>query len=216
MTENDLLQSDHPDTDITLHDQSANFLLKEYDRLVEYQKITIESYDRWFNIYLASASAGVIIIVPLAQVTSSENGSIIINIILFGLLILGFVNFVGLSFANGTSIQHERAIRLIQDYFSERNPKITDFLYFRKNKIGVPGTGAKALLIRGITGGSPKSLLVLLNSIVGTVLLIRLGIGTDLLSLTTFSQIVIGLVVFVIILALHMFYAKLIYRTHGV
>jgi hypothetical protein len=30
---------------------SVEFLLKEYERLVEYQKLTIDDYNRWFNVY---------------------------------------------------------------------------------------------------------------------------------------------------------------------
>ena len=197
-------------------EHSIEFLLREYERLVEYQKITIESYDRWFNIFLAAASAGVIVLVPLVQSVTFENQATTINIIILGLLILGIVNFIGLSFSNATSIQYERAMRLIQDYFIEHEPLTFNYLYFRKHQIGISGTGIKALISRALTGGSPKSFLVLINSLMGSVLLIKVGSEIGIISLNTALQVIIWIIVFVSILALHLIYARIVYKVHGI
>jgi hypothetical protein len=217
MTDLNTLPANVSSEKCTIKDEhSIEFLLREYERLVEYQKITIESYDRWFNIYLAAASAGVIILVPLAQAVTSGNQPAIINIIILGLLILGLVNFVGLSFSNATSIQYERAMRLIQDFFIEHEPLTSNYLYFRKHQIGIPGTGIKALIGRALTGGSPKSFLVLINSLMGAVLLIKVSFDISILSLNTVLQVTIGIIIFVLILALHLIYARIVYKVHGI
>lgn len=195
---------------------SIEFFLKEYDRLVEYQKITVESYYQLFNIFLAAASAGVIVLVPLTQAVTSGKQPAIINIIIFGLFILGIVNFVGLSFSNATSIQYERAMRLIQDYFIEHEPLIINYLYFRKVQIGIPGTGIKALIGRALTGGSPKSFLVLINSLMGAVLLSKVGFELDILISNTVLRIATGIIIFASILALHLTYTRIVYKIHGI
>jgi hypothetical protein len=66
--------------------------LKEYDRLVEYQKITMDDYNRWFNVYLGVASTTIVVLVPLSQAIKTGNEPLITNIILLGLLFVGLVN----------------------------------------------------------------------------------------------------------------------------
>jgi hypothetical protein len=135
---------------------TIDFLLKEYGRLIEYQKITIDDITRWFNIYIGVASAAFVLLVPLAQTLNTGNEPLIRDIILFGLLFVGVTNFIGLTNANATNIHYERAIRLIQKYFIERDTITKDFLYFETRNIGIKGSGVRALIIRGLMGGAPR------------------------------------------------------------
>jgi hypothetical protein len=195
--------------------KAAEFLLKEYDRLVEYQKLTLDDYNRWFNIYLGVASAAIVVLVPLSQAIPTGNEPLISNIILLGLLFIGYANFVGLSYANSTSIQHERAIRLIQDYFIKQEPNLTKYLYFRVNKVGVTGTGIRALITRGLSSGSPKSLLVLINSIVASILLVKIGVETGYWS-NAYQSLYIGSAIFIASSILHLLIARTVYKVHGI
>ena len=196
-------------------EKTIEFLLKEYDRLVEYQKITIEDSSRWFNVYLGIASAAIIVLVPLSQTLTAGNSSLILSIILFGLLFIGLVNFLGLSFANSTSIHFELAIRLIQDYFIAHDANTTKYLYFRANKVGIPGTGFRALITRGLLSGSPRTLLVWINSIIASIVLVKVGLEIGYWS-SNFQSVLFGSFVFVISALIHVLIALIVHRTHGI
>ena len=178
--------------------------------------MAIDSYNRWFNVYLAVASAAIVVLVPLTQTLTSGNQPTIVNITLLGLLVLGVANFVGLSFSTAISIQYERAMLLIQDYFIEREPNKTKLLHFRTRRIGVPGTGFRALIIRGLTDGSPKSMLVLTNSIVISVLTVKIGVESGVIQPDSLIQVIMAIVTFVLGATLHLLYSRIVYKMHGV
>ena len=194
--------------------KSIELLLKEYDRLVEYKKITLENYDRWFNIYLAVATAALVILIPLTQTLVTGTEPYIANLILLGLLLLGVSTFTGLSFANARSIHLERAIRHIQDYFISQEQNLEKWLYFRVTDTVVPGTGFKALVTRGVTGGSPKSILVVINSAVSVSLIIKIGIETGVLTYNYLFLMVFGSIIFLVTAFLHLAYARIVYKTN--
>lgn len=196
-------------------DKTIDFLFKEYDRLVEYQKLTIDDYSKRFNIYLGIASAAIVVLVPLSQAIKTGNEPLIANIILLGLLFVGFAIFIGLSYANSTSIQYERAIRLLQDYFIKDEPNVIKYLYFRTTEVGVTGTDFRALITRGLSSGSPKSLLVFLNSIVSSALIVKVGIEMSYWN-TIIQFILVGSIVFAGSILLHLSIARIVYRVHGI
>jgi len=195
---------------------SIDFLLKEYDRLVEYQKTTIEDYNRWFNVYVGVASASIVILVPLSQTLKTGNESLLIDIILVGLFLIGAVNFTGLSYANATNTHLERAIRLIQDCFTERDHHAGSFLYFRKYDIGVSGSGPRALIIRGLTGGSPKALLVFINSIVASILVVKVSIEFGYLKFEFWPSLLEGVAVFLTVAFFHLMMAIIVNRVNDI
>lgn len=192
------------------------FLLKEYEHLVEYQKVTVEGYDRWFNVYLTIGAAVVTVVIPLIQSFSSGNKTDIINLILGGFIVFGTLNFVGLSYSNAVSIHYERAIRLIQDRFITQNPDIQKCLYFRSNSLGVGGNRFGSMMIRGITNGSPKSTVVIINSSLLAFLLIKIGFEQGVIHISLPLQLLAGFILFIIFGIFHVLLGLIIYKVHAV
>jgi hypothetical protein len=79
----------------------------------------------------------------------------------------------------------------------------------------VAGTDFRALIIRGLSSGSPKSLLVLINSLVSSILVVRLGTGMGYWSLI--SQFVLASsLVFVASVVMHLLITRIVYKVHGI
>lgn len=199
-----------------LDNLSIEFLLKEYERLSEYQKASFDSYHRRFDIYLAAVSGTLVIAAALSQSTLSQFQEKSLPIILGALLILGLNVFSSLSYSNASQVHLERAARLIQKGFLEREPSISRFLYFDQQHSKITGTKFRTLLIRGITGGGHKSILVIANSILLAVALIRLLNWTDAIDLSISAQVIIGLIAFVLSSLMHVVYAQWIYKINGI
>jgi hypothetical protein len=197
-------------------ESEADFLLKEYEHLVEYQKVTVEGYDRWFSIYLTLGAAVITVIIPLVQSFSSGNKPAILDLILGGLVAFGILNFMGLSYSNAVSIHYERAIRLIQDHFITQYPDLINSLYFRKTSLGIEGTKFQSLIIRGLSTGSQKSTVVVINSILIPLLLIKVGVEQGIILFDIQYQLIMGLAIFIISGILHVLIGLLIYKVHGV
>lgn len=211
-----LNQGNEAFTNIKSDSLDNEFLLKEYEHLVEYQKVTVEGYDRWFNVYLTIGAAVVTVVIPLIQSFSSGNKTDIVNLILGGFFFFGTLNFIGLSYTNAVSIHYERAIRLIQDRFIMLNPDIEKSLYFRSNSLGVGGNRFGSMVIRGITNGSPKSTVVIINSLLLAFLLMKIGLERGIIHISLPLQLLAGFMLFMIIGIIHVFIGKIIYKVHGV
>ena len=79
---------------------SIEFLLKEYERLSEYQKASFDMYHRRFDIYLAAVSGTLLIAVALSQTTQSPFQQTAITTLLVVLLVIGLNVFASLSYSN--------------------------------------------------------------------------------------------------------------------
>jgi len=195
---------------------TTEFLLKEYGRLSEHQKSLIDSYHRRFDIYLAAATAAFIGVVTLSQATTSSLQKAGIIVILTALLVLGLNIFASLSYSNVSQVHFERAVRLIQKHFAAKEPSINEFLYFNHNQGEIAGTTFKALVIRGLTGGGPKSILVVVNSSLLAILTIKAATWFGIIYPTVKNQVSIGLIVFLLASILHVIYARWIYKINGI
>ena len=196
---------------------SMEFLLKEYERLAEYQKVTFEAYARRFDIYLAAGSAAFVGIVTISQSQSmaSTQREMFSLMILAGLLILGFNIFAALSDASVWQIHYERAMRLLQKYFVERETILNNFLYFDIHQVRTSGARFRTLLLRGVTGGGPKSILIIADSTVLAVLVVRIGAWLGL-TMAVSVEVIAGLTVFLLASLLHVAYARWIYKINGI
>ncbi|MDH5506822.1 MAG: hypothetical protein OEZ02_06340 [Anaerolineae bacterium] len=201
---------------ISLDGLSKEFLLKEYHRLIEYKKITLNGYDTRFNIYLALASALLVILLPLFQRAEPEIVLNTVNAILIALLLLGVVTFVGLSSANTQSIHLERAIRHIQNYFISSDEMLKPLIYFQVTKTTVPGTDFKSMIIRGVTGGSPKSMILLINCAIATLLSIKIGNECKFLTNNVSQNIIFGTFILLLSILLHLIYTRIVYKANRI
>ncbi|HRO91426.1 MAG TPA: hypothetical protein PLC06_13080 [Promineifilum sp.] len=195
---------------------SIEFLLKEYERLSEYQKASFDMYHRRFDIYLAAVSGTLLIAVALSQTTQSPFQQTAITTLLVVLLVIGLNVFASLSYSNASQVHLERATRLIQSCFIERDAGINGFLYFDKHRSSISGTDLRTLLIRGITGGGPKSILVIVNSLLVSILLIRFVKLVGEIDLPFPVQVLVGVGAFLLCSILHVVYARWIYRINGI
>ena len=202
---------------IVVEDQkSIEFLLKEYDRMVEFRKIADDNYGKAFNLYIGIISAATAIVIPLIQSLNATNKTSVINIIIIALVVFGLVTFANISFLNVLGIQFERAILLIQDNFISRDGNVLNFLHFRTKKIGIKGMQIRSLIARAVTGGSPKSLVVILNSVLIAILVSKLGLEYNLLSSSSAFLSLVAVTLFAFSAMCHLFYTRFLYKAHSI
>lgn len=192
------------------------FLLTEYDRLFEHQKIVLETYHHRFDIYLAIATAAFVGLLSLHRVDDYSMRGTLEVVVLIILLVVGVVIFTSLATASTWQVHLERAMRLIQKHFVEGSARANNYLYFNRVQPGIPGTGFMALLTRGMTSGGPKTLLVIGNSAVVSALFLKQFFGWRLftpMGPNTSSLTVLG--VFLFTALLHVIAARVIYKISG-
>jgi hypothetical protein len=110
----------------------------------------------------------------------------------------------------------ERAMRLVQKAFMDRIQLLDSYLYFNHHSLGVTGTSRKILIFRGLTGGGPKSILVLINSAAIGILIYKLS---DILGIKFIYRSVDFIVLVLVFLAaafLHIVYASWLYKVNGI
>jgi len=198
-------------------DQNESILIAEYQRLSELKRVAIEEFNKRFDIYLTVFSAAIAGIVAILQFASGNLQGKLITFITVVMLVLGWNIFTSLNSANLWNIHLERATRLIQEKYIEREPSLSSYFYFHKPLNAIIGTKFSTLVVRGLSSGGQKSIVILANSAAFTYLLDHFWIMShlDVLFLAKF-RLAILLFIFLISCLFHVFYSWWFYRANGV
>ena len=198
-------------------DFENNLLIAEYQRLCELKKVAIEEFNKRFDIYLTAFTAAIAGIIAILQFVSGDLQAQLITIITIVMLVLGWNIFTSLGSANVWNIHLERATRLIQGNCIEKVPQLSEYFYFRKPLQAIIGTNFLTLIIRGISTGGQKSIVILANSAAITYLLQVLlnYIGWEQLLLTWFQDTLL-LITFLTSCFIHVLYSWWFYRANGI
>lgn len=195
---------------------SIEFLITEYKRLESLINTSFDSYQKRFDVYLAILSASFAGIIAFSEFGTSSIQDFVVQFILIALLILGMITYFSLSYLNVSLAHYTKAAQLIQKSFINRDSKIDDYLYFRHNSIGIVGINFRTLLVRGITGGGYKALLVLVNSLIIAEVLIRFLIWQQIIPFNYWIMISLAVPAFFLSVTLHIMYATWLYRISGI
>jgi hypothetical protein len=156
---------------------SAEFMLKEYERLHELRMSEVARADQRVNFFLTIASAigGVTIVVsqistlPIETLSAIIQGTLII-VLLFGITILNRLN------ARDAQVNASRQLMAeIQDYFARGDPDIAVYLSKQRTLQEQTQKFAIATIIVARLGGSLTDLMIMSNSLLcGGIVLVRL------------------------------------------
>lgn len=196
---------------------SESILIAEYQRLSDLKKVTVEEFNRRFDIYLTVFTASIAGIITIQQFAPVKSQSQLITIITFVMLVLGWNVFTSMGSANVWNIHLERAARLIQTKFIEREPYLLEYFYFKKPMKAITGTKLSTLIVRGISSGGQKSIVVIANSAAITYLLYNIfnHLGWKLVHLVWYRNITL-FIIFLLAGFAHVCYSWWYYRANGI
>lgn len=192
---------------------SADFLLAEYTRLGDLQTEIGQRASRRFEFYLTITSGLIGAFLLLAEIQDKiTTPQYIIRLAAFALLIYGGITFANLSFSSAFQIQIIRAYKQIQKYFEEHDPDVEKYLYFH-----APANTIRAsyrflgVLVRGLAGGSEKTIIVFINSSLATYLLFSL-FESQLNQISSSQLFLTGTALFLASCIIHALYLTMNYR----
>jgi len=192
---------------------SADFLLAEYERLRDIRAELAQKASRRFEFYVPISSA---ILGAYLVVTQTQGQPTLpwyaFDLIALGLLGYGVITFLNLTFASTFHLQLVRAFKEIQKYFIGRDSSVKKYLYFStpikpSNRYRFP-----RILMRGMAGGSEKSVIASTDSALATYLLISLLRNLLFVQLSGVGIVVLAIATFVILGLIHGIYVTLAYR----
>jgi hypothetical protein len=196
------------------HDEhTASFLLAEYERLKDLRSEIGQRASRRFEFYLTiiTAASGAYLLI-----SQSQSGLLLprylLDLIILGLFGYGVITYINLSFASAFSLEIIRAFKAIQKYFVNCDPVIEQHLYFSKPVEHSKSYGLRGVLTRGVAGGSEKSVLAFINSILATYLLLSLLQNYLNIQLLNVQVVITAIVIFLISCFLHAVYVTFMYK----
>jgi hypothetical protein len=191
---------------------SAEFLLAEFERLRHIRSELGERSSRRFQFYVTITTAAVGAFVVLSQSQKGGLSSYAYQIAAFGLLVYGIVTFLNLAFASVFHVRIVRASMLIQEYFVDMDPRIAQYLYFVRGSSEHGRYRLPRVLVRGVAGGSEKSLIALIDS--SLMAYLTVGLFQTEKSVRSWSAGILALAfgTFVVSGLLHAVYVTTLYR----
>jgi hypothetical protein len=192
---------------------SIEFLLAEYERLRDVRAELIHTAQRRFEFYLTITSAitGAIIVIEQTQ-SSLQMPTYMIYLIALALLGYGLITFVNITYASCYHLHILRAFKVIQGFFISRDSDLSTYLYFNSPEPPENKYKFVKVLVRGMGGGSEKSLITLIDSTLFTFLLITFITNYLVRPTSDISIIIISIIVFICSCLLHVFYVTFMYR----
>ena len=193
---------------------TASFLLNEYERLSKVRSEIAQRASKRFEFYLTivTATLGAYILISQAQ-SGISIPRYILDLCGLGLFGFGIITYLNLTFASVFNLECYRAVRAIQNYFIIHDPTIEQHMYFNTPDESSKRYGLRAVVTRGVGGGSEKTLLACVNSALATYLVLSLLCNYLNIQLLNIELVVIGFVVFLISCFLHAIILTLMYRS---
>ena len=191
---------------------SADFLLAEYVRLGDLRTELGQRASRRFEFYLTITSALIGAFLLLAEIQDKiTTPEYVIELTAVALLIYGIITFANLSYASAFQIQIIRAYKQIQKYFEKHDAEVSQHLYFNSPVTVRTSYRFLGVLVRGLAGGSEKTIIVLINSFLITYLSFAL-FKNAISNFSNTQLILIGTAVFLASGIIHALYVTLNYR----
>ena len=192
-------------------DTTIKFYFIEYERYGALYKDFLDAYYRKFDFYLTVLSAGVagIVAITISDKAVAQNA---ISVILFFILSFGLITFATLTASNINSLDAVSKMAEVRERLKAYGSNDLESYIASWGKLEIR-TQLKQLLFRGIFRTHPKSIVVVLNSVIFSILLVRL-----LPLYTSYSStalLVFNTMGFLLSSILHLLYGRLIYRMNS-
>ena len=149
-------------------DDSANFMLKEYDRLANLVLEENRECEKRVSFFIKIVSAAFGVILILLQLSTIDEG--VLSIASIGIMTaLLLIGFVILNRLNVRSVQHEAYIQMmvkIQDYFSQFNSDIANYVKGYREIFMQPKYEKQIIyIVSSMFRGNLSGLVIMINSL---------------------------------------------------